>query len=68
MTLREARFRKGLNQYDISLKTGIPQSKISLFENHYLTPKPEEAQKIARALRLPVTELFPENGGLKNER
>lgn len=65
MTLREARFLKGLNQYDLSLKTGISQSKISLIENGYLNPKEQEKKKIARALRFPVDKLFGDNGGPK---
>ncbi len=61
MTLREARFFKGLNQWDISVRTGIPQSKISLFERGYLSPKEEEKKKIAKALNCRVTDIFPDN-------
>ena len=60
MTLREARFFKGLNQWDISVKTGIPQSKLSLIERGYIDPKEEEKRKIAKVLGCKVTEMFPD--------
>jgi len=60
MTLREARFFKGLNQWDISVKTGIPQSKLSLIERGYIDPKEEEKRKIAKVLGCKVTEVFPD--------
>ena len=63
MNLRMERILKGFNQYDIALKTGIPQSKISLIERGYLEPKKEEKRKIAKALNLKVSEIFPEKGG-----
>ena len=58
MTLREVRFFKGLNQYDIALKTGIPQSKISLIERGYLKPKNDEKEKIAKALGCQAVDIF----------
>ena len=59
MTLREARFFKGLSQWDISLKTGIPQSKISLFERGYLLPREDEREKLAEVLSCEESDLFP---------
>ena len=61
MTLKEARFFKGLNQWDISVKTGIPQSKLSLIERGYIKPREDEKKKIAKALNCKVTDIFPEN-------
>ena len=58
MTLREARFFKGLNQYDIALRTGIAQSKISLIERGYLEPKDDEKEKIAKALNCHAADIF----------
>ena len=58
MTLREARFFKGFNQYDIALKTGIPQSKISLIERGYIEPRDDEKEKIAKALNCQVADIF----------
>lgn len=50
MDIKEARFHAGLSQYDIALKTGIPQSKLSLIENGYVKPLPREKKKLAKAL------------------
>ena len=60
MTLREARFFRGLNQWDISVKTGIPQSKLSLIERGYVDPKKDEKRKIAKVLGCKVSEVFPD--------
>mgnify|MGYP001225041895 CR=1 FL=1 len=60
MTLKEARFNAGLSQYDVALKTGIPQSKISLIENKYSNPNPEERKKIAKAVKSKQEDIFPE--------
>ena len=61
MTLKEARFFRGLNQWDISIKTGIPQSKLSLIERGYVDPKEDEKKQIAKALGCKVADIFPEN-------
>ena len=63
MTLREARFFKGLNQWDISIKTGIPQSKLSLVERGYIDLREDEKKKIAKVLGYKVAEIFPESAG-----
>ncbi|MBT71891.1 MAG: hypothetical protein CMQ15_07605 [Gammaproteobacteria bacterium] len=60
MTLKEARFNAGLSQYDVALKTGIPQSKISLIENKYSNPNAQERKKIAQALKRKQKDIFPE--------
>ena len=57
MTLREARFFKRFNQYDIALKTGISQSKISLIEKGYREASEVDKGKIAGALRLEPHEI-----------
>jgi transcriptional regulator with XRE-family HTH domain len=61
--LRRARFERSLTQCDLMLKTGIPQSRISLIEKGYYPPKSEEAKKIARALGMRVSDLFSNGGG-----
>lgn len=58
--LREIRVIPRISQYVLSLKTGIPQSKISLFENNLLKPKMKEKKKLARALGVSLQQLFPE--------
>lgn len=57
MNFREARFKRGLTQYDLTLKTGIQQSKISLFERGYLKPSDDETRRIAKVLNLRPVEI-----------
>ena len=63
MTLREARFFNGLNQWDISVKTGISQSRLSLIERGYVEAKEDEKKKIAKTLGCKVSDIFPEEVG-----
>ncbi|MBA3030861.1 MAG: helix-turn-helix transcriptional regulator [Desulfobacteraceae bacterium] len=57
MILKIARHVKNKNQYDLSRETCIPQSKISLFENGYLSPNDQEKTAIAKALSVGVDEI-----------
>jgi len=57
MNLKEARFRHNLTQYDVSLITGIHQSRISLIESGYILPAEEENQNLAKALGVDPGEL-----------
>jgi transcriptional regulator with XRE-family HTH domain len=57
MNFREARFKSGLTQYDLTLRTGIQQSKISLFERGYLKPRNNERSRIAKALEIGPEEI-----------
>jgi len=63
--LKKARFERRLSQCILMLKTSIPQSRLSLIENGYYSPTPEEARKIAKALGLKVEEVFPKNEAKK---
>lgn len=63
MDLREARFHKRLSQYDIALRAGIPQSRVSLAERGYTSFNDKEKKKIAEIVGVPVGELFPEEEG-----
>ena len=58
MTLRESRFFKGLNQWDLSVKTKLSQTKISLIENGYVVPSDEEKALLAKVLGCEVEEIF----------
>lgn len=60
--LKKARFERRLTQAGLMLKTSITQTKLSLIENNYYLPAPDEARKIAKALGMKVGELFPEKG------
>lgn len=59
MDLREKRFHKRFSQYDITIKTGIQQSRLSLIERGYVTPKEVEKKAIATALNCKLEEIFP---------
>ncbi|MBL6978160.1 MAG: helix-turn-helix transcriptional regulator [Desulfobacteraceae bacterium] len=50
MNLKVLRTMRGYTQFDLTLKTGIRQSRISLMENGYIEPKRDEHQKIAKVL------------------
>ncbi|MBW1714954.1 MAG: helix-turn-helix transcriptional regulator [Deltaproteobacteria bacterium] len=51
--LKGLRQDKGITQKQLAKVTGIPQPKISLFEAG-LPPKPEEIEKLAKALEVEV--------------
>ena len=50
MNLREARFRQGKNQYDLTIETGIKQSRISLLERGYVSPTDREMRALTKVL------------------
>jgi transcriptional regulator with XRE-family HTH domain len=50
MTLREARFHKRVSQLDVAFAAGISQTKLSLIERGYTSPKRRERDGIAKAL------------------
>ena len=61
--LKIQRAIRGFTQFDIFLKAGIAQSRLSLIENGYLIPKDEEKLKLAKVLKCRIEDIFPENGG-----
>ena len=64
MTLAEARFYKKVTQWDLRLRTGINQTKISLIERGYVTPRYSEMEKLAQALGVTVEQIdWPKSGG-----
>jgi transcriptional regulator with XRE-family HTH domain len=52
------RIKKGMSQIDLCMKTDVPQWRISLIERG-IVPKPEEAQRIAKALDCRLKDIFP---------
>ncbi|MDY6987955.1 MAG: helix-turn-helix transcriptional regulator [Thermodesulfobacteriota bacterium] len=56
--LKEIRARRRVTQFELRLKTGIHQSKISLAENDYVQLEPKEQKKIAKALSVSVGEIW----------
>lgn len=62
--LKEARFFANKPQIKLWLETGIHYSTISRIECGYIKPTKEQKKRLARALKVKVSWLFPE----KNEQ
>jgi len=59
-TLRWARFISQYTQQDLQRLSGIHQTTISTIERGQMKPSPDQREKLARALDVPVYELeFP---------
>jgi transcriptional regulator with XRE-family HTH domain len=56
----QLRNQKGMTQRDISERTGLAGSYLSRIENRHLEPRPHTLRKIAKALGVPISELFQE--------
>ena len=57
-TIRAFRLQKGLSQGDIEKKTGLLRCYLSRVENGHTVPSLDTLAKIARALDVPVSQLF----------
>jgi len=57
--LREFRVVKRVTQFQLSVITGIHQSKISFIENGLIEPRPDEKKRLSRALGVESEEIFP---------
>ena len=57
--LRQKRFESQISQHLLSCLTGIPQSRLSLFERGLAIPREDEKKKIAKALKVQVKQIFP---------
>jgi len=57
-TMKLARIQREITQFDLWMKTGIPQWRLSLIERG-IVPKPEEAKKISDVLGEKPEEIFP---------
>ena len=58
--LRELREQKKLSQGDIEKRTGLLRCYISRVENGHTVPAVETLEKLARALEIPMYQLFYE--------
>jgi len=56
--LREIREKKNMSQGDIEQRTGLLRCYISRVENGYTVPAIETLEKMARALEIPMYQLF----------
>lgn len=57
--LRMLRAERRLTQMLLSRKSGIQSSRISLIENGLVEPRPHECERLARALKVDIAEVFP---------
>jgi transcriptional regulator with XRE-family HTH domain len=58
--LRVLREEKKLGQVDLEKRTGLHRSYISRIENGHIVPSVENLEKLARALDVPVYQIFYE--------
>lgn len=58
--VRRIRRDKEMTQYELSKKTKISQSSLSLIERFYKQPNHKMKKKISRALSYPIEDIFPE--------
>jgi transcriptional regulator with XRE-family HTH domain len=56
--LRKSRFMSQISQYELALRSGVSQSRISLYENGLIDLSKKEKTKISEALNLKQEELF----------
>lgn len=61
--LREVRFFKKVNQYQLAMSSQVYQSRISLIENGLVKARPEERQRLASALGVRVEEIWSKANG-----
>ena len=61
--LRELREQKQLSQGDIEKRTGLLRCYISRVENGHMVPAVETLEKFARALEVPLYQLFYDGDG-----
>ena len=61
--LRQARERLGLSQTQLCMMTGIAPATLSRLEGGKLYPYPGWRARLARALKVPQGELFPDVRG-----
>jgi transcriptional regulator with XRE-family HTH domain len=56
--LKLARLKKGLSQWDVSKRTGVSQTMVSLYEREYLEPKSEHKVALAKLYGRKVKDLW----------
>ncbi len=61
--LRALREEKNLSQGDIEKRTGLVRPYISRIENNHTVPAIETLEKMARALEIPMYQLFYDGDG-----
>jgi transcriptional regulator with XRE-family HTH domain len=59
--LRVLRAEKEVSQLDIAMKAGVKEYRYWRIENRYVIPTPDECAAIAKALKVPVVDVFPDS-------
>jgi len=59
-TLRDIRTHKGLSQQQLARHASVGQGQISALERGASQPSLTTARRLARALEMPLDDLFPE--------
>lgn len=65
--IREARFRANMPQAKLGYETGISYSTVNRIEKGYLDPTDEQMRRIANALGVKTSWLFPGRKDTPNE-
>ena len=55
------RFTNKVTQYQLAIRTGIPQSRISLLENGLASPNDREKEVLSEEFKVKKNQLFSEN-------
>src|SRR3978361_37688 len=63
VTIRSFRLQKGMSQGDIEKRTGLLRCYLSRVENGHTVPSIDTLQKIAGALDLPLSQMFDQQPG-----
>lgn len=59
--LREFRIMPRISQWELALRSGVKQSRISLIENYLVKPTAQEKTKLSKALNQQENEIFPDD-------
>lgn len=62
--IRMLRFEKRMTQEELAVRTGVSRQTIMSIENGHTNPSVLLAFKIARALDMPITDVFSAEGRL----
>jgi transcriptional regulator with XRE-family HTH domain len=58
LKIKELRLAQGLSQKKLAELAGVPRSTLGEIEIHMRLPRPEYLERIAKALGVPVNDLY----------
>ncbi len=61
MNLKLARTKAKMSQLELSIKTQVSQTDLSLIERGLKFPSRDNAKKIAEVLQIDINEIFPDS-------